>query len=312
MSRNPRSVDPEGGVLASANHDLWAEGDHPTGSALPGDFASPWRVRRIRNLLEGRDDWEVASTLALQRDVVSQRAIAMLKLMRPDLVEHGGPSATVLLDWDGRMSADDTAPLVFSRLLLELGSAVAADELNGRRAPASGLDAEALARLLAGGMSDSWWDDVTTPDTEGRSVIMGKVLDVLDGGMPYRSWGEAHQISFEHPLADVPVAGRLLAGAWNRGPIAAGGDNTTIAATYWSEQRPFRVAAMPVLRMVTDVGNWDESVAVMPVGQSGRPWSSHYADQFQLWRNGGAFALPFSDAAVAASTEARLTLRPVE
>ena len=312
MSRNPGSVDPEGGVLASANHDLWAEGDHPARSALPGDFASPWRVRRIRKLLEGRDDWGVTSTLALQRDVVSQRAVAMLKLMRPDLVEHAGPSASTLLGWDGRMTADDPAPLVFSRLLLELGSAVAADDLTGRRTPGSGLDAEALARLLAGGLSDSWWDDVTTPDTENRSMIMHRILDVLDGGTPHGKWGESHQIFFKHPLADVPVAGRLLAGAWNRGPIAAGGDNTTIAATYWSEHRPFQVAAMPVLRLVTDVGNWDESVAVMPVGQSGRPWSSHYADQFQLWRNGGAFALSFSDAAVAASTEARLTLRPVE
>jgi penicillin amidase len=254
----------------------------------------------------------VKSTLTLQRDVVSERAVAMLKLMRADLVEHGGPSAASLLEWDGRMSVDQSAPLVFSKLLLELGSAVAADELTGRRTPGAGLDAEALARLLAGGLSDSWWDDVTTPETESRSTIMKDVLDVLDGLGPHPDWGEAHQISFKHALSDVPVAGRLLAGAWNRGPIAAGGDNVTIAATYWSEDRPFRVLAMPALRLVTDVGDWDESVAVMPVGQSGRPWSSHYADQFQLWRNGGAFALPFSDAAVAASTEATLTLIPAE
>jgi penicillin amidase len=60
------------------------------------------------------------------------------------------------------------------------------------------------------------------------------------------------------------------------------------------------------------VGNWDESVAVMPLGQSGRPWSSHYADQLQLWRSGGVYSVPFSDAAVEASAEARMTLRPVE
>lgn len=86
----------------------------------------------------------------------------------------------------------------------------------------------------------------------------------------------------------------------------------TINATYWSERRPFDVGAMPALRLVTDVGNWDASVAVMPLGQSGRPWSSHYADQLPLWRGGGAFEVPFSDAAVEASAEARLMLKPVE
>ncbi len=312
MGRNPRSLDPPGGVLASANHDLWSEGDHLARSALPGDFASPWRVRRIRESLEARDDWGVASTLEMQRDVVSQRAIAMLKLMRQDLVDHGGTSASALLDWDGRMSENAIAPLLFSQFLLDLGIAVGADEMNGRRSPGSGLDAEALVRLLAGGLGDSWWDDVTTPKTEDRADVMRRTLDVLDASASERGWGEAHQVFFKHPLTEIPVAGRLLAGAWNRGPIASAGDNVTINATYWSDRRPFAVAAMSALRLVTDVGNWDESVAVMPLGQSGRPWSSHYADQLQLLRSGGAFALPFSDAAVEASAEARMTLRPVE
>lgn len=312
MGSNPKSLNPENGVVASANHDLWGEGDHPASSAMPGDFAAPWRVRRIRAALGSRDDWGVLSTMELQRDVVSQRAIAVLKLLREDLVDHGGRSATELLEWDGRMSRDKSAPLLYSRLLLDLGIAVGADEMNGRRSPDSGIDAEALVRLLAGGLGNSWWDDVTTAETEDRTVIMQRTLDALDAASDSRRWGDAHRVVFNHPLTEVPVVGRLLAGAWNRGPIASEGDNVTINATYWSERRPFEVAAMPALRFVTDVGNWDASLAVMPLGQSGRPWSSHYADQLPLWRSGGAFKVPFSDAAVEASAEARLTLKPVE
>ena len=69
---------------------------------------------------------------------------------------------------------------------------------------------------------------------------------------------------------------------------------------------------MPGLRMVTDVGNWDATLAVMPLGQSGRPWSSHYADQIHLWKRGEAFDLPFSEVAVEGATEARLNLVPEE
>jgi penicillin amidase len=139
---------------------------------------------------------------------------------------------------------------------------------------------------------------------------MQTALDVVDGMRIDSSWGSVHRIVFRHPMAEIPVAGRLLAGSWNRGPFPAGGDDATVDANYWDRLRPFDVTATPALRMVTDVGNWDASVVAMPLGQSGRPWSSHYADQVQLWRGGGAFRLAFGEAAVEAETEARLILRP--
>jgi penicillin amidase len=306
MARNPRTLDPEDGFLATANHDFYAEGEYPMRWSLPGDFASPWRVRRIRRMLAAREDWSVPATLQLQRDVVSERAIAMLKLIREDLTAQGGPNAQSLLEWDGRMVGDEIAPHVFARFVLELGVAVGADEMAGR------FGSERLMRLLAGGMSDAWWDDTATPETETRTDLIVRVLDRLDREPVTATWGEAHQILFRHPLTRIPVAGRLLAGSWNRGPFPSGGDNVTINATYWSERQPFAVSVMPALRMVTDVGSWDESIVVMPLGQSGRPWSSHYADQTAAWRQGGAFTLAFSEAAVERATEARLVLRPRE
>lgn len=306
--RNPRVLDPESGVLATANHDLFAEGDFPTADRLPGDFASPWRVRRIRRVLEARDDWDIGSTVVLQRDLVSERAIAILKLIRPDLADHGGPSAAALLAWDGRMGEGESAPHIFSRLLLELGSGLRSDRF-GRPA---GLETEPLVRLLAGGMSDEWWDDSTTQANETRAEVMRRVLETVDRMNIDRPWGEVHQIVFKHPLTEIPVAGRLLARSWDRGPFPAGGDSVTVEANTWDHRHPFAVAAMPALRLVIDVGNWDETAAVMPLGQSGRPWSSHYADQIRLWREGGVFRLPFGDAAVEAAAEARLVLRPEE
>ncbi len=305
---NPRSLDPESGVLATANHDIYAEGDFPMGDRLPGDFLSPWRVRRIRRALEARDDWDIGSTVTLQRDLVSERAIAILKLIRPDLTEHGGPSAAALLAWDGRMGESESAPHIFSRFLLELRSGVESDEF-GRP---SGLETEHLMRLLAGGMSDEWWDNETTETIETRDDAMRHALDIVDGMHIDSPWGDVHQIVFRHPLTEIPVAGRLLARAWDRGPFRAGGDSVTIEANYWDHSDPFDVTAMPAIRLVTDVGNWDEAVAVMPLGQSGRPWSSHYADQIRLWREGDVFTLPFGEAAVEAATEATLVLRPEE
>ena len=310
LERNPSSVDPVGGVVAAANHDFYAEGDVSMADRLPGDFASPWRVRRIRKVLDARSDWTVHENLELQRDVVSDRAIALIRLLREDLAEHGGAAAEKLLAWDGRMAERAVAPHVFSRLVVELGAAIGADELAMGGDASAGLSTEQLLRLLAGGMDDGWWDDVATGDKESRRDIVRRVLEDLDRFDPAETWGQVHQVAFEHPLTGIPVAGRLFARSWNRGPFPMSGDNVTVNATYWSRRRPFEVAAMPAMRLVVDVGEWDRSVVVMPVGQSGRPWSSHFADQIMTWGRGGAYPLPFSDAAVEAVTEARLVIKP--
>ena len=84
----------------------------------------------------------------------------------------------------------------------------------------------------------------------------------------------------------------------------------TVNAHYWSTGRPFSVTTIPSARFVADVGNWDDTILVLPVGQSGRPWSTHYADQTEGWISGGAQAFAFSPEAVAAAEVARLELRP--
>ena len=58
------------------------------------------------------------------------------------------------------------------------------------------------------------------------------------------------------------------------------------------------------------IGNWDATVLVLPVGQSGRPWSPHYSDQLGAWLHAEPLPLPYSPAAVDAATKARLVLQP--
>src|SRR5207244_2554427 len=36
----------------------------------------------------------------------------------------------------------------------------------------------------------------------------------------------------------------------------------------------------PSMRFVANPANWDESILLIPAGQSGQPGSSHYSDQF--------------------------------
>ena len=66
------------------------------------------------------------------------------------------------------------------------------------------------------------------------------------------------------------------------------------------------------VRMVLDVGRWDNSVAINTPGQSGDPFSPHYRDLFPLWAAGNYVPLLFSRAAVEREAETVLTLMPAD
>jgi len=66
----------------------------------------------------------------------------------------------------------------------------------------------------------------------------------------------------------------------------------------------------PAMRFVGNPGNWDESILLIPAGQSGQPGSSHYSDQFSYWYEGKPIFAPFSDAAEAKGRKHTLALKP--
>jgi penicillin amidase len=310
MSTRLRRLDPAEGFVAAANHDPFAEGDYPPSLAVPGEFASPWRVRRIRRALAMRDDWGVRDSLELQSDVASGLAVALLAQLRTDLEAHGGESAAVLMEWDGRMAVDSRAAHVFSALLIALGAAIGDDEAAQVGLTSSPIGSAETLRLMAGGLDAGWWDDVSTQDSEDRDTVIRRVLDELDALGLEAPWGRVHRASFKHPFSAAPVFGRWFGRSWSRGPFPVGGDAATVNAHYWQTHEPFEVAAIPSARFVTDVGSWDETILVLPVGQSGRPWSPHYADQIKPWLYVEPLMLPFSREAVDAAAVARLILLP--
>ena len=303
-------MDPQVGFVATANHDLFGEGDFPERDRFPGEFAPPWRVRRIRQALAARSDWTVKGFADLQGDVVSGRAIAVLRQLRPEFEEHLGVSAEELMTWDAKMEVGSTATTLFSAFMLELEAAVADDEAQRDGLEWNPLGQERLLRLLAGGLDESWWDDVSIPGSQTRTDILDRVLQDLDRRGPQESWGKVHQVNFDHPLTRLSFVRKLAADSWSRGPFAVAGGNTTINGQYWSERRPFVVNAIPAMRFVADVGNWDDTILVLPVGQSGRPWSRHYSNQISSWLNVEAVRFPFSREAVEAAAAVRIELFP--
>jgi len=296
--------------VAAANLAFFGEGDFPERDRFPGEFAPPWRVRRIRRALAARSDWTVKGFADLQGDVVSGRAIAVLRQLRPEFEERKGMSAEELMAWDAEMDIGSTAATLFSFFMLELEAAVADDEAKRDGLEWNPLGQERLLRLLAGGLDESWWNDVGVSGNQTRTDILDRVLADLDRRGPQKSWGRVHQVTFDHLLTRLSFVRKLASDSWSRGPYAVSGGNVTINAHYWSERGPFAVTSIPAMRFVTDVGNWDDTVLVLPVGQSGRPWSRHYSNQISSWLNVEAVRFPFSREAIDTAAAVRIELVP--
>jgi penicillin amidase len=310
MAANPRRVGAPEGFEIAANHDLFGEGVFPSEQAFAGEFAPPWRARRIRQVLASRSDWTVDGLLELQTDLTSVQAISLLRQLRADLEARGGSAARELMAWDGSLDADSTAAGFYARFVVELQQAVGGDETAARGLPSNPVGHDEVLRLLVGGLDERWWDDVNREGRQTRGEIIGEVLAELDHDASHRPWGELHTVRFEHPVASLALVGRLLSRTWSRGPFPVGGDSSTVSAHFWSRDQTFTVTAAPAMRFVTEVGNWDATVLGLPVGQSGRPWSGHYADQLPSWLRGEAVPMPFSREAVDHAAKAVLRLVP--
>lgn len=66
----------------------------------------------------------------------------------------------------------------------------------------------------------------------------------------------------------------------------------------------------PSMRFIANLANWDDSIMLMPAGQSGQLGSSHYTDQFSYWYEGKPIVTPYSDSAESRARKHTLTLTP--
>ena len=64
------------------------------------------------------------------------------------------------------------------------------------------------------------------------------------------------------------------------------------------------------VRMVMDVGEWDNSLIINTPGQSGDPTSPHYADLFPLWAKSDYVPMLWSREKVEAAAEQVIELVP--
>jgi penicillin amidase len=313
-----RAYNPPGHFIATANNKPFGDA-----SNLPirGDWSGPWRIGRIREMLQAKDKLSVDDFKAMQFDVQSLLAkeiapyIAALKPQD----DRGKQTVEAFKGWDGKLTTDSTNAAVYEIFLQRTLTETLSDDL-GRDLYFSYIDSVGTNSWLA--MSDllkkpddAFWDRKDTPAKETRDDILlrsltGSLDDLQKAFGDNRqdwTWGKLHSIQPAHPFGEQAVIGGLF--NLERQPI--GGDNTTVAVSSYSWLAPFNgVTNHQSYRMIIDLSNWSNSLAVYATGQSGQPGSKHFSDMFPVWLRGDYNPLLYAKAEIDAQKEDVLTLKP--
>jgi penicillin amidase len=309
----PWVKNPAAGFFATANEMNW-----------PSDWphrppAFEWwensRATRIHHVLGGQTRHSVADSQALQTDMVSLPAMrlkAILASLRDDDPD-ASRALMVLRPWDARVTTESGPAALFelwwSQHLKPALFAKLVPDAKTRELILPGDTAAILGVLDAPG-PDFGPNPRLARDRlvlESLAAAYRDAVSRLGANPSSWAWGRLHQGYFSHAV--TPVLGKLVREGFDVGPFPKGGsDSTPMMAAY----RPtdFRVMLGASVRMVVDVGEWDNSVWINTPGQSGDPRSVHYGDLAPLWAKGEYVPMLYTKPAVDRAVEQRIVLRP--
>ena len=301
----PQALNPESGLIVTANARVVGPNYKPY---LTDRWDEPYRTARIYDLLHDRHDLRPEDMLKVQTDTYSyphlflaDQLMAAAKIAQPQ-----DPRARTLIeglkDWNG--IADAGSPEVS---FLHAARRTAIDLL---LEPFLGKDTN-----LYHWRSTTFLQKVLTdrpakwlPATyKNYDELLAAAADLAVTNLAEQSrsgrvndwaWKCFNSLDMFHPLGHDGLLKRFLSIT-----------DKPQAGTVYSVRAATKHHG-PAMRFVGNPGNWDESILLLPAGQSGQPGSSHYSDQFSYWYEGKPVFAPFSDAAEANARRHALTLKP--
>jgi penicillin G amidase len=300
----PQAFNPENGLIATANARVVGPGYKPY---LTDRWEEPYRTARIYDLLRDKHDLRPADMLKVETDTYSyphvflaEQLIAAAKTVTPSddrtkkLIEG-------LKDWNGIADADSSEVsflVQFRRealkLLLEpyLGT-----DTNLYRWRSMTFLQKTLTDRSPKWLPTAYKNyDALLIAAADRTVA--KLAEESNSArIEDWQWKNFNELDMLHPIGREGMLKKMLSIS---GKPQSGTNYSVRAAT---------PNHGPAMRFVANTADWDQSILLIPAGQSGQPGSSHYSDQFDYWYEGRPIYAPFSDAAEMKNRKHILTLK---
>jgi penicillin amidase len=309
----PLIYNPPSGWVATANDMNLPAGYAASHPPISFEWADRSRIDRISAVLGSKPKLGIGDSTALQTDNHDLMAGQLIALLAPLNVGDARVSRSLdrLKHWNLDETVDSTEATIYQAWVNHLVKLTIE-----RIVPVAARD------LVADGSPDAVFDFLQHPDARlgsdpiaARNELLVQGLAAAVEELEHRlgddpgawRWGKEHQMSFSPAvgsLADAQLKAKL-----SLPPVELGGSGDSPHATSF-DPPSFAVVAGASVRVVLDVGDWDNAVAINSPGQSGDVASPHYSDLLRPWAAGQYVPLLFSRSAIEQAAEAVITLRP--
>jgi penicillin amidase len=301
----PQALNPDSGLIVTANARVVGPNYKPY---LTDRWAEPYRTARIYDLLRDKHGLRPTDMLKVQTDTFSyphlflaDQLSAAAKIAAPK-DERAKKLIDGLKDWNGIADADSPEVsflVTFRDAALNL---ILEPYLGDQAKLYRWRDTTFLQKVLTDRPAKWLPSNYKTYDALLVAAADRAVAQLTEDSKSPRiedwPWKRFNSLDMLHPIGREGLLKKLLS---ITGKPQSGTSDSVRAATKDHG---------PAMRFVANPADWDESILLIPAGQSGQPGSSHYSDQFSYWYEGTPIFAPFTDAAEAKDRKHTLTLTP--
>ncbi len=296
FSKNPHAINPSWNYIYSANNQPKAV----DGYLYPGYYLPQDRAKRISGLLEPKNNWTKDDVGQMINDNTSSITPSVAKnlisaLDLKSLSSNEKQAVEILKKWNGSNSLKDLAPTIYNKWIYKYLKNTFQDELGDDNFNML-LTTHIVKQIIepqSKNENSIWWDDVATKSKkESREDILNKsfheaitaIENQLGKEVNSWTWDRVHTLEHQHPLGKVAA----LRGIFNVGPFNVPGSTEVINNLFFdfTDSGEYIAKGGPSTRRVIDFSDIENSMSVLPTGQSGNPFSKHYNDQAEMYNTG--------------------------
>ncbi|MBC7525714.1 MAG: penicillin acylase family protein [Flavobacterium sp.] len=317
FDKNPSAINPPWNYVYSSNN----QPEALDGYLYPGYYLPIDRAKRIEGFLALKNNWTKKDVEVMVNDNTSSNAPELISNWLPTITvssENEKKAISILKSWKGTNNLRDIAPTIFNKWVYFYLKDTFEDEL-GKDNFNAFLGTHVMKQTIAiqsQNPNSVWWDNLSTKNhKETRTEILTKSLKETVASLEKQlgnncddwTWNKAHTLEHQHPIGKI----KALRSFFNVGPFEVSGTNEVInnLMFFYSDNVINEVKGGPSTRRIIDFSDVENSVSILPTGQSGNPMSKHYSDQAEMY-NKGAFRKMKLNKAEIIKTSTRLVFKP--
>ena len=293
FKENPQMEDPASGYLYSANN----QPDSGSSGLYPGYYVPQDRALKIVQELGGTSDWDQEKLKVLmvnaQSPIYPQTTKFLLDILISVDAEAGKTEyVNRLSSWQGDHATESVGPVIYYKWIYNILRLALLDEM-GYEHFNSYMNSHLMKTsypVLLNFYGAKWWDNASTlKKKEDRSIIvvqawrqtMDELVSQLGKDVSTWTWNRVHTIEHIHPIGRKKPFNLFF----NIGPDPVSGGNEVINNTGFriDSTGNYKVSFGPSMRRIVDLSDPENSLSILPTGQSGYFMAPHYKDQYELY-----------------------------